>query len=187
MGGPARSEHVMAVAGVASMLQEDVQDDTGTDRDQQEITVVTADPLIAALRPAQMLSLPVVHHIRPAAILGRHTATAPVPTLPMAALAYRMMALATGAIISALAVMPAPDPDDPGPGFDDADCGRDDPGDRSAPDLPDPRAGLRPQIVEHIRNAAQIGRGIQGFFMSNAPCCDGQWILQHHGAKMPLG
>jgi hypothetical protein len=63
------------------MMQEHVRNDPSADRNQQEIAVVAAHPLIAARRLAQTLMVPIAHYVFAATVVGWHAPTPPVPTL----------------------------------------------------------------------------------------------------------
>lgn len=59
----------------------DSSDDADGDRHQQQITIVTTNPVVAAWRLAQMLGSPVRYDIAVIPILGWHRASLLVPAL----------------------------------------------------------------------------------------------------------
>lgn len=76
-------------------MQDQIRDDAGTDRNQQEVAVVTAYPVVAMPWPAKVRAAPVLDDVGSITILDRHIATPAIP------------AFASTAVIHAVAIMVA--------------------------------------------------------------------------------
>lgn len=61
------------------MMQDQIRDDAGADRDQKEVAIVAAYPVIATPRPAQVRATPVIDNVGPTTVLDRHIAAPAIP------------------------------------------------------------------------------------------------------------
>jgi hypothetical protein len=77
------------------MMQEHVRNDPSADRNQQEIAVVAAYPMIAARRLAQTLMVPIAHYVFAATVVGWHAPTPPVPTLMLTTVMHTVILILT--------------------------------------------------------------------------------------------
>ena len=75
------------------MTERDSRDDASSDCNQQEIAIVTANPVITARRLAQMLGSPVRHDIAVVTIFAGDGAALPIPTFMSAPVMHHGIAL----------------------------------------------------------------------------------------------
>lgn len=82
------------------MMQDQIRDDAGADRDQKEVAIVAAYPVIAAPRPAQVRATPVIDNVGPTTVLDRHIAAPAIPAFVATAVIHAVAITITVAIMA---------------------------------------------------------------------------------------